>query len=280
MDDDKQLRKKDKEVSHDFITYPELYRKGNKMKKTNPPFDIGFIKNIWSDQEGKRVRITTLKLDRPNHVFSDKEEASEKDLNVVYLSNKVRTIEVKKDLRGKCFVWPETEIQMDLEMWTNAGEHRFYISKMHDEKSNNDGTKNSSQPPEDCFVRISGEEKMKANAVMNKKYPNVTKDSIVRISAKEKIRSDAVLYKKNVNVTKDCIVIISAEEKMKSDSVFNKMNPNMTKAANETIEEFEGEEDDFVKCSPVSLPDSSMVKSTVMECLKGKNNNFNVKSSA
>ena len=85
------------------------------------------------------------------------------------------------------------------------------------------------EAPEDCFVRISVEEKMKAIAAMNKEF---------------------------------CIVRISAEEKMKSDSVFNK-------AANETIEEFE-EEDDFVKRSPVSLPDSSMVKSTVMECLKGK----------
>ena len=118
--------------------------------------------------------------------------------------------------------------KMKAEMWTNrGGEHRFYISKMHDEKSNNDGTKNSSEAPEDCFVRISGEEKMKVNAVMNKKYPNVTKDSIVRISAKEKMRSDAVLHKKNLNVMKDCIVRISAEEKMKSDAVLNKMNPNM-----------------------------------------------------
>ena len=121
----------DQEMSHDYDdTYPELYRKENKMKKTtNPstkdPFDIGIIKNIWSDQDEKRVRITTLKLDRPS-----KEEAFEKDLNVVYLSYKVRTIDVKKDLRGKCFVWPETAINENgqtAEQWTDEG-NSVYLS--------------------------------------------------------------------------------------------------------------------------------------------------------
>ena len=89
--------------------------------------------------------------------------------------------------------------KMKAAMWTNrGGEHSFYISKMHDEKSNTDGTKNSSQAPEDCFVRISGKEKMKANAVMNK-------DCIVRISAEEKMKSDSVFRRLNPNMTKDCL---------------------------------------------------------------------------
>ena len=72
---------------------------------------------------------------------------------------------------------------------------------------------------------------------------------------------------------KEDVVKEEEQEQMEDDSDYRSLasiaSQSSSEAANETIEEFE-EEDDFVKHSPVSLPDSSMVKSTIMECLKGK----------
>ena len=111
------------EMSHDYVRYPEFYRKVIQMKNTTKPstkdpFGIGFIKRIWSSLDEKRVRITTLKLDRPNKV-----DAFEKDLNVVYLSNKV-SWNLVRDLQGKCYVLPETVINENgqtAEQWTDEG---------------------------------------------------------------------------------------------------------------------------------------------------------------
>ena len=108
------------------------YRKKSKHEKgsnasTKDPFDIGIIKEIRSDPEEKRFRMVVRYLYRPHQVYNEKDKGGlGKDLNLVYWSEKERTIDIEQ-IQGKCYVRSENFISekgSTPEQWTEEGEYR------------------------------------------------------------------------------------------------------------------------------------------------------------
>ncbi len=126
-------------------TYPEYYRKfkgdgelGHSVKgsnkTTNPPFDIGIIEEILSDQSGNKVRISVRFLYRPEQTCLDSKKAFGKDLNLLYWSNSIKKINVDL-VEGKCFIRSEQsllEAGVSIESWSKGGEYRFYFNQFYD----------------------------------------------------------------------------------------------------------------------------------------------------
>ena len=104
-------QKKDKDITleEDSEKYPEAYRKKSghvkgSNKSTNPPFDIGLIQEIWSSMDEKRVRLRIRCLFRPYQVkFISQSKSFSKDLNLVYLTDVEKNIDVEA-IEGKCWV--------------------------------------------------------------------------------------------------------------------------------------------------------------------------------
>ena len=127
---------------------------------------------------------------------------------------------------------------------------------MHDEKTNSDGTKNSSEAPAE-------------DAVLKEKNPNVTRDCFVRISAGEKLASDAVLAKDDTFVREKK----SLKKKRKSYDYENFQaeqsdetpKKKQKKIMKELSDDDEEEDEDDFKTPKKTTPSKSPTK------MKGKN---------
>ena len=103
----------------------------------NPPFDIGIIKEIRSEEGKHKVRLKLKMLLRPQNIQCLKDVAFGKDLNMLYWSDIHHVINAN-EIEGKCFVRSEQRIidsGETIESWTKNGEFRFYFKEFYDKKS-------------------------------------------------------------------------------------------------------------------------------------------------
>ncbi len=80
------------------------------------------------DSEGRRgVKLRVRKLYRPENTSLTPEEAFSKDLNFVYWSDDVITVD-SSSVRGRCFVRNENHLEVPAPQWTREGQYRFYYN--------------------------------------------------------------------------------------------------------------------------------------------------------
>jgi len=120
--------------------YPEFYRKTIRKKGTNDstskPFGIGILQEVWAqDLDGLRnIRCRVRKLYRPENVKFTSEEAFAKDLNLLFWSDEIITVE-SVNICGKCFVKNEAHLTESLDSWSMGGEYRFYFNKAYNRQT-------------------------------------------------------------------------------------------------------------------------------------------------
>ncbi|KAF5303293.1 hypothetical protein FQA39_LY10032 [Lamprigera yunnana] len=117
--------------------YPEYYRKRSDNEKgsnTEAPdtFNIGLIEDI--KKLSNSVQITVRKFYRPEDTQEGVFLSYRKDLNLVYWSDEVKTINFEK-VMGKCYVACAEALDLPVDEWTNGGPYRFYFTEGYNTKT-------------------------------------------------------------------------------------------------------------------------------------------------
>ena len=138
-------------VANDKELYPEQHRKQKiaaKKPSVVPPFKLGMIKRIFkrcSDFEDTecdgcgadcaKIWISLMEFIRPEDTKEEGE--AESFVNEVYYTNEVCLLKLS-DVKGRVwirYVDSESESIEDLDIWTAAGENRWFFKKKFNHKS-------------------------------------------------------------------------------------------------------------------------------------------------
>ncbi|KAK4878394.1 hypothetical protein RN001_010900 [Aquatica leii] len=120
----------------DHNLYPEYYRKRSENLKgsnleTPDPFCIGLIEDI---QLSKNVEIKVRKFYRPENTREGAFLSYRKDLNLVYWSDEVKTINFDR-VTGKCYLACAQALDVPVHKWIENGPYRFHFTEGYDNKT-------------------------------------------------------------------------------------------------------------------------------------------------
>ncbi|XP_014661569.1 PREDICTED: DNA (cytosine-5)-methyltransferase 1-like [Priapulus caudatus] len=144
---------KNNEAADDEELYPEYYRKGGYVKGSNSdipePFRIGRIVEIYCPKKifnGDDVRLKIQKFYRPENTHKGVVAGYQADLNMVYWSNEIATVDMK-DVVTKCTVVNAENLTEPLAKYSRNRADRFYFREAY-----NHDTKEFEEPPSEAWL--------------------------------------------------------------------------------------------------------------------------------